>query len=500
MYTDMDQWTEVRRRVLAGEQSKRSVCQEFNLHWDTLTKMLEHAEPPGYRQRQPRHKPKIGPFLGIIDEILRQDQKVHRKQRHTKKRIFERLKKEYNYPGGYTAVKEAVRDWERQHREVFMPLSHPPGEAQVDFGQARIIHDGEEITVAMFVMTLPYSDAIFVCIYPRECTEAFLDGHRRAFEFFGGVPKRISYDNSRIAVKRIMCGRGRELTDAFLRLQGHYLFAHHFCLVRRPNEKGHVENLLGYARRNFLVPLPRVSSIEQLNVQLEEDCRQDLQRTLRGKDGTKAQLLDQEREQFLSLPDEAFEARRVETPTANSLSLVRFDRNDYSVPTAYAYHKLTAIGSIEPVRILFTDEVVATHRRCWDHHRVIFDPIHYLALLERKPGALDVARPLEQWELPDCFTVLRRRMENERDDDGTREYIKVLRLLESATIRQVADAVEYALSIGTIDGDAIQLILEHRREQPCPLFQLDGRPHLAGVHVDLPDLCAYDELLVGGAV
>ena len=138
----MDQWTEIRRRVLVDEQSKLSVCQEFGIHWDTLTKMLEHAEPPGYRQRPPRDKPKIGPFLGIIDEILRQDQKVHCKQRNTKKRIFQRLKKEYNYPGGYTAVKEAVRDWTRQHREVFMPSSHPPGEAQVDFGQARIIHDG----------------------------------------------------------------------------------------------------------------------------------------------------------------------------------------------------------------------------------------------------------------------------------------------------------------------------------------------------------------------
>jgi transposase len=494
----MEQWTEIRRRVLVNKQSKRSVCREFGIHWDTLTKMLEHAEPPGYRQRQPRHKPKIGPFLGIIDEILRQDQKVHRKQRHTKKRIFDRLKKEYKYPGGYTAVKEAVCEWQCQHREVFMPLSHRPGEAQVDFGQAHIIHDGDDMTVAMFVMTLPYSDAVFTCVYPRECTEAFLDGHRRAFTFFGGVPKRISYDNSRIAVKRIMQGRQRELTDAFLRLQSHYLFKHHFCLVRRANEKGHVENLVGYTRRNFLVPLPRVDSIEQLNAQLEEDCRQDLKRTLRGKDGTKGQLLDQEREQFLSLPDEAFEARRVETPTANSLSLVRFDRNDYSVPTAYAYHKLTAIGSTEQVRIVFADEVVATHQRCWNHHRVIFDPIHYLALLERKPGALDVARPLEQWALPECFHILRRRLENERDGAGTREYIKVLRLLESATIRQVADAVEYALGIGAIDGDAIQLILEHRRESPIELFSLDRRPHLAGIHVESPDLNAYDELLVGG--
>jgi len=192
-------------------------------------------------------------------------------------------------------------------------------------------------------------------------------------------------------------------------------------------------------------------------------------------------------------------ARRTETPTANSLSLVRFDRNDYSVPTVYAYHKLTAIGSIDQVRILWADEVIATHPRCWDHHRVTFDPIHYLALLERKPGALDVARPLEDWSLPDCFNVLRRRLETERDGDGTREYIKVLRLLEWATTRQVADAVDYALSIGTVDSDAIQLILEHRRENPRPLFSLDGRPHLAAIQVESPNLGAYHELLVGGA-
>jgi hypothetical protein len=157
-----------------------------------------------------------------------------------------------------------------------------------------------------------------------------------------------------------------------------------------------------------------------------------------------------------------------------------------------------AIGSIGEVRILFAEEIVATHQRCWDHHRVRFDPTHYLALLERKPGALDVARPLEQWALPECFNVLRHRLETEREDDGTREYIKVLRLLESATIRQVADAVEYALAIRTVDGDAIQLILEHRRESPVTLFSLDHRPHLAGVHVELPNLRAYEELLVGG--
>lgn len=495
----MDKWTEIRRRVLVDGQSKRSVCQEFDIHWDTLAKILGHSEPPGYRQGQPRRKPKIGPFLGIIKEILRQDQKVHRKQRHTKRHLFERLQREYEYPGGYTAVKEAVREWERQHREVFMPLSHPPGEAQVDFGQARVIHDGDEITAAMFVMTLPYSDAIFVCTYPRECTEAFLDGHRRAFEFFGGVPRRISYDNSKIAVTRIMGSRKRELTDAFLKLQSHYLFECHFCLVRRANEKGHVENLVGYARRNFLVPVPRVRTIEELNERLQADCRKDMERTLWGNTATKTQLLIEEQIHFLPLPSEAFEARRVQTAKANSLSLVRFDRNDYSVPTDYAYHQLTVLGGIEQVRILFVDDVVATHKRCWDRQKVSFDPVHYLALLERKPGALDFARPLEDWHLPECFGILRRRLENELGGQGTREFIRVLRLLESTTVKELANAIEHALSIGATNHDAIRLILEHRREEPVRLFSLDGRLHLTVVQVQSPDLHAYRGLLVGGA-
>ncbi|MCP5113037.1 MAG: IS21 family transposase, partial [bacterium] len=186
--------------------------------------------------------------LPTIHEILNSDQQVHRKQRHTAKRIFERLRHEHHYEGGYTGVKEAVRAWKAQHKEVFLPLSHPPGEAQVDFGEADVILRGETTRVALFVMTLPYSDAIFFQAFPRECTEAFLEGHKRAFEFFGGVPRRISYDNSKIAVAKIIGSRQREVTREFLRLESHYLFEHHFCLVRRPNEKGHVERLLDFAR------------------------------------------------------------------------------------------------------------------------------------------------------------------------------------------------------------------------------------------------------------
>src|SRR5512138_1506167 len=427
----MENWAEIRRRVLVDGLSQRAACREYDIHWDTLRKILDHPEPPGYRRTAPRPKPKLDPFLPVNHQILEGDRKAPRKQRHTARRVFERLRDEYGYQGGLTVVKDAIRAWRRGRAEVFVPLAHRPGEAQVDFGQAEVPLDGQTATVALFVMTLPYSDAIFVCAFPRECTEAFLEGHVRAFAFLGGVPRRISYDNSRIAVAKITGSRDRRVTGEFLRLKSHYLFEDHFCLVRRPNEKGHVETLVGYARRNFLVPVPVVhGGLEGLNARLEADCRADLQRRLRGKPATKAELLAEERMALLTLPGEEFVAARVEQPSADSLSLVRFDANDYSVPTQFAHRRVTALGTVDLVRIVVDDRVVASHRRSWGREGVFYEPVHYLALLERKPGALDFAAPLAGWELPVCFGILRRRLEAEFGGPGTRQYIKILRLLE----------------------------------------------------------------------
>jgi transposase len=358
----MEEWVEIRRKVLAKEASKRAICREYHIHWDTLQRILAYAEPPRYEEKEPRKKPKIGDFVPIIHEILKSDQQIHRKQ---------------------------------QHKEVFLPLSHPPGEAQVDFGEADVTLRGATTRVALFVMTLPYSDAIFCQVFPRECTGAFLEGHRRAFEFFGGVPRRISYDNSKIAVAKITGSREREVTHEFLRLESHYLFEHHFCLVRRPNEKGHVERLLDFARANFLVPVPATDDLARLNEQLEQNCHDDLDRKLRGKPGPKTQLLEEEQAAMLPFPKQSFEARRIVAGRASSLSLVRFDDNDYSVPTAYAHREITIVASVDEVRLISADRLVARHPRHWGKEHVTYNPLHYLALLERKPGGLDFAKPLE---------------------------------------------------------------------------------------------------------
>ena len=497
--TDMELWSEVRRRVLTGEISKRAACREYNIHWQTLQKMLQHAEPPGYRREKSRPS-KLDTFLPVIEEILASDRKVHRKQRHTAKRIFERLRDEHGYDGGKTIVKDAVRALKQKSQEVFLPLSHRPGEAQVDYGFADVWLGGELTKVALFVMTLPYSDALFIQAFPRECTESFLEGHKRAFEFFGGVPTRISYDNSKIVVAKITGSRDRTVTREFQRLKSHYLFAEHFCLVRRPQEKGHVERLVDYTRANFLVPVPRVDSLEVLNERLTANCQADLQRQLRGKSATKAVLLEEERQQHLQpIPKQGFESHRIVIGHANTLSLVRFDRNDYSVPTQFAHRQITVVATVDEVKIVFEDGLIARHQRCWKKQQSLFDPVHYLALLERKPGGFDHARPLEDWDLPVCFGIFRRRLEAEFAGNGTREFIKVLRLLESHSVVALKRAVQRGLEINITSSDAIRLIIEYQQEEPIALFNLDGRPHLKLVRVAQTDVSVYQSLLMEGA-
>ena len=411
----MQEWTEIRRKVLVEGVSKRSIIRDYGIGGRTLKRILAHSEPPGYHAGAPRPKPKLDRLLPVIDEILEADKTAPPKQRHTGRRIFERLRDEYEYTGGITQVQEAVARARLHHKEVFVPISHPPGRAQFDFGEATVRIAGVECKAALAVMTMPYSDAYFLSAYPRECTETFHAGHVAGYEFFGGVPTRTDYDNTSIAVSKVK-GRERVLTREFLRLQSHFLFEAHFCRVGRGNEKGHVETHVGYSRRNLLVPVPDFASWRALNDYLAACCYADLFRSVRGKPEGKVARLAEDRAVMLELPAESFEIRRVEQVTANSLSLVRFDCNDYSVPTAVAHHDVTCLGGIEEVRVLSGTEVVATHPRSWAKEGVFFDFRHYLALLERKPGALDFARP---WRTLTCRDACRRCAGAWRPTSGT---------------------------------------------------------------------------------
>ena len=495
---DMGKWVAIRRSVLRDGVSKRQILRQTGMHWETLKKILEYPSPPGYQRSQPPQKPKIDPYLDRIAEILEADKHVHRKQRHTAKRIWERLQEE-GFTGGYTIVKDAVRQLKRTSKEVYLPLKHPPGEAQVDFGYALVKMGGILRKVCFFVMALPYSDAFFVKAYERECTETFWDGHVQAFKFFGGVPRRITYDNSRVMTSKIIGPRARELTAGFQQLLSHYLFRYHFCLVRRANEKGVVEGLVKYARQNFMVPVPQVRDFDELNAYLLGRCQQDLDRRVRGQSQSKSQLLTEEQFSFLGLPFTPFEACRTQPGRVNSELLVRFDDNDYSVPMEYAYQDVTVKGYTDQVKICRFHEVIAIHRRCWGKEQQIFNPLHYLPLLERKPHSLAFAKPFEGLILSPCFDVLRCRMEAQLEH-GRREYIAVLRLLETHSMKQLTKAVEKALHHRVCTKHGLAQFLPHAVPWRQTAFGLAGGQHLRLVQIAQADVRQYAALLGRGGV
>lgn len=476
-----------------GGASQREVAREFGLSRKTVRKMLAYAVPPGYQRQQPVRRPKLGPWQGSIDTILEEDKSRPRRQRHTAKRIFERLREEHGYTGGYTIVKDYVRQSKLGSREMFVPLSHAPGEAQADFGEALVVIAGVECEAHYFAFDLPHSDDCFVTAFPAETTEAFLEGHVRAFTYFGGVPTRILYDNTKLAVARILGDGERLKTRAFSELQSHYLFAEKFG---RP-AKGNVEGLVGYARRNFMVPIPRASSWEDLNRHLEAECVKRRQRRLRGHRETIAERFERDRAAILPLPAAPYEACEKITTRVTSLSLVRYRSNDYSVPTQYGHRQVLVKGYVHQVVIVWGSDVIARHERSYDRESAIFDPLHYLRLLEHKSRALEQAAPLEGWQLPDCFLHLRRLLEVRLKKNGRREYIQVLRLLETFALEEVSAAIEDALRMNTISFDAVRHIVLCRIEQRPPRLDLQNWPHLPLPRVRTTAAADYMTLLAG---
>ena len=493
----MDQWIELRRKIRNQDVSLRQLERETGISRQTLRKIRDNSQPPGYQRIKPVDKPKISPYLGRIKAIIEADKKVHRKQRHTAKKILEILQSD-GFDGGYTIVKDAVRQIKKTSKEVFMPLSQRPGEAQVDFGHALANFNGTLKKVVFFVMSMVHSDSMFVMAFPRECTESFLEAHVRAFDFLGCVPMRISYDNTRVAITKILTNHKRKYTAEFKRLISHYLFEPHFCNVRRPNEKGIVEGSVKYSRLNFMVPVPQVKDYDELNRLLRDCCQSDLDRILRGKCSlTKKQLLAEDCIAAIALPDDKFDYRKSTSTFASSESLIRYDTNDYSVPVSSAHHQTMIKASVSFIEVYQQDKLIATHRRCWDRECQIFEPLHYLELLERKPGALDHARPLEDWQLPVCFNTYRRLLETHRDN-GTKEYIQILLLLKKYSITQIAKAIGKALNYRIYCYAAILQFLLTTEDYVFTTFSLAGRDHLRSVTVNKTDVAAYGSLISGG--
>lgn len=482
--------------------SGREAARRFGIDRKTVAKILKHSTPPGYRRGHPPKRPKLDPYAGIIDQILADDKVQPRKQRHTSKRIFERLRDEHGFTGGITIVSDYVREQKRRGKEVFVPLAHDPGHAQVDFGEAWAVIAGVKRKVHYFTLDLPHSDAGFVKGYPAETTEAFCDGHVAAFSFFGGVPRSILYDNTTIAVAKIKKDGQRVRTQTFTKLQSHYLFRDRFGRPGKGNDKGKVEGLVGYVRRNYLVPIPRFDSFDALNAWLEEQCLKRTRDQLRGHQETIEERLMRDLDALMDLPTTPYDACEQVSSWANSISMVRYRGNDYSVPVAHAHHEVHIRGYVHEVVIASGAEIVARHPRSYDKGDMVFDPMHFLPLLEQKVGALDQAAALKGWDLPAEFATLHRLLEARMGKAGKREYVQVLRLMEDFELIDVHGAVKQALNMGAVGYDAVKHLLLCRIEHRPPRLDLDIYPYLprarhahrtdeqpcCGIHVPAPAL------------
>lgn len=493
---------QIRRAYHIEGKSIRQIQRETGHHRQTIRKALEDSSVPQYTQKQSRRSPVLDPVRPIIDRWLAEDKNRPRKQRHTAKRIYARLTTEYGFTGGESTVRRYVGQQKRHMRsQVFIPLAYAPGRTgQVDFGEAQVVLAGELLTVQLFCLRLGYSKQPFVTALPTQAQEAFFEGHVRAFDFLGGVPHELVYDNLKVAVKRILEGRNREEQATFIAFRSHYLFDSRFCNPGKAHEKGLTEGLVGYSRRNWLVPPPEHATWDDLNTYLVERCQAEGQRRLRGMEMTIGEALTLEQAQFLPLPTRPFPCHILRPVRANGFGLVTFQTNRYSVPAHHAHESLWLRASVERVEITNGRQTLAIHPRCYKREQDILNPLHYLRVLEQRPGAWEQAKPIQEWreswpEVYDLYlAALRERLSTSQ---ATREFVRVLRLHEDYSEVAITQALEEALSGHCYSADGVKQIVLRLTEPPCPTKPLEEAgqffPDVAPVL--WPELDQFDRLL-----
>jgi transposase len=464
---------------------------------------LADAVPPA-RKRSERQRPVIGPLRPFIDAILEADRNAPRKQRHTARRIFERIRSELaEHKAAEVTVRQYVRERKRElgwsTRETCVPQNYAPGqEGQVDWYEAWAELGGEQVKLQVFSLRSMVSGAAFHRTYHRATQQAFLEAHEQAFHYFGGVFRLIRYDNLKSAVKKILRGHRREETTHFIAFRSHWRFESDFCTPAQPHEKGGIEGEAGYFRRNHWVPMPRARDLDELNAQLLAACHEDERRQIAGHVQSVGAAMLAERAQLLPLAEQDFELAELSFPRVDGLGCVRVRTNLYSAP---APPGRTVEARLYPAHVEVRDEgrLIARHERCYERHQQVLDLEHYLDVLERKPGALIGSKPLAVWRQrglwPESYDrLLARLIDRHGKPSGTRQMLQVLSLIPPFGHERVRTAVQEALKLGCADAAAVRHLaqateLRHAREA---LIELDA---LARFERPLPVTTDYDALL-----
>ena len=470
----VEDYETIRRAYFVSKLSIRAIHRVLGYDRETIRKAIVQAAPVPYTLAKPREAPVIGPYKQRIAELLAESKRLKRKQRYTAHRIFEILRGE-----GYTGSEGAVHNYvsrERrkdEYKEKYIPLEFDPGQdAQVDWGEAEAVLAGERVTVQLFILRLNYSKVRFVMAFPFQKQEAFFEGHNQAFRFLGGIPRRLTYDNLKTAVYKILAGRNRQEQETFKRFRSYYLFESNYCNPAQGHEKGGVENDVGYVQRNFMTPLLHANNYEELNARLWKACQENLHRRVRGQLASVSDLLNDERSQFLPLSAELFPACISYPVKPNGYSQVELDTNRYSVPAEHGNDQLVLRAYPFRVEILLGETVIAAHPRCYGREQDILDPLHYLNLIEQRPGAFEHAKPLRHWrkhwpkDYDRLIEVLRTRMPDGR---GVKEFIAVLKLHQQHPAEQIQQAVHAALELGAASLDGVLLCLRQLQQAQPPV-------------------------------
>ena len=484
---------QIRRLYFIKRHSIRRIAQEHHHSRKTVKKSIEDASVPEYRLSVPKPYPVMGPYLPVIERWLKEDISRPKKQRHTAHRIYERLVDEHGFNGSERTVREHVSRLRQDFSEIAIPLEFDPGsDAQGDWGEALIYLEGKPVTAQAFCMKLNYSGKPFVMAFPTQRQEAFFEGQRQAFEWFEGVPGRVSYDNMTTAVQKVLKGRNRIEQNGFIAFRSHYLFQSHFATPATPREQGRVENLVGYMRRNYFVPPPRVSSYEELNQMLLERLHKDDGRLSPGKEITIEEAWEAEKPKLLSLPPFPHRCCISRPVKANHYSLVSFDNNRYSVPVEYQRSKLILHAYAWKIEIGCGNRIIAAHRRYYGKKHDVMEIEHYLPLLMKRPGALPYAKPVRQ--MPEVYGDFLKAISIHHNGDSPRLFLRVLALGRHWGRINMEKAMIQALREGRTDVERVRQILLDDGPRPAARDTV----YMEKARVVLPDLSRFDLLRTSG--
>jgi transposase len=482
--------------------SIREISRKFHLSRNTVRKLLRNdiVDQQYVRTVQPLRK--LGSLEDRLKALLDEDSSKPVRHRRTAQILFEQLQRE-GFEGGYDSVRRYVKGWKARSGQgivnAFIPLTFAPGEAfQFDWSYERIELGGANVEIKVAHFRLCYSRMPFCVAYTRETLEMVLDGHVQAFEFFGGCCKRGIYDNLKTVVTKVLMGKDRIFNRRFQNLASHYLFEPVACTPASGWEKGQVENQVNLARQRFFNQRRKFADLSELNSWLREQCLQYAagHKHPEQKEQTIAAVFDQERHHLPTVPT-LFDAYLEHQLRVSPLSLISFDRNRYSV-NARAVGKIVSLRAYADRVLMVRDgEVVGFHRRHLGRDKVIYDPLHYLEVLKRKPGALRNGAPFKDWVLPEPIAEVRALLEQR--PDGDRQFVNILSAISSYGSDAVSDACATALAAQTVSKEIILNQLSRNTEEPQPQ-NMEPAPHLPTITVvPLVDCSRYDLLLKGGA-